>query len=539
MKKNKMTAREKALTALWACLFSACVTVGRHITFAGNVKLKITENFMTPLTVRDIPVFALVAALSAGLLTLAQRYVKGSAAKALDTDIKRMLKTGACFAGALLFAWLPYMLAVAPGNIYGDSLESIHQMLLHGHPTYNHHPMFYTLLVGVFLKIGTFFFQSANIGVLIYSLFQTCVMLFCIVCVLLLLVYRGVPKVLVGAAAAYYMFMPYFPNYAMTMWKDPMFSCMLLLLTLLLYMLYVRRTAGKWWFICYFVVGVGTMMMRNNGIYVFAASSALAAFIMRKHAKRLLVSAAAALVVFVSLSSLATAVWNIHGDFVENLGIPLQQLGYTINNGGEFSEEDREYLYTLMPEQVWNYAYRPCLVDTIKWNPQFNTEFLLETKGQFFKVWLHGLVNNFGDYVDSYLLATHGFFAPFMQNLYGYMDVQMNDNPYGIGFMDLFEKLTGYSLMPILVNYPIIMGSGTLLWLCLAGMALLCMRRWDGAVVYLPAMLNWATVMVATPVAYSLRYVYIFAIGLPLFMALPLIEANRARKNGESLDRNA
>ena len=46
-------------------------------------------------------------------------------------------------------------------------------------------------------------------------------------------------------------------------------------------------------------------------------------------------------------------------------------------------------------------------------------------------------------------------------------------------------------------------------------------------------------VMVATPVAYSLRYVYIFAIGLPLFMALPLIEANRARKNGESLDRNA
>ena len=537
MKKIRMTAREKALTALWACLFSACATVGRHIVFAGDVKLKITENYITPLTLWDIPVFAAIAALSAVLLALAQRYIRESGGRALHADARRIIRTGARFAGALLAAWLPYMLTVAPGNIYGDSLESIHQMLLHGHPTYNHHPMFYTLLVGVFLKIGTFFFQSANIGVLLYSLFQTCVMLFCIVCVLLLLVYRGVPKLLVGAALAYYMFMPYFPNYAMTMWKDPMFSCMLLLLTLLLYMLYERQTAGRWWFICYFVVGVGTMMMRNNGIYVFAAASLAAAFIMRRHMKRLLVSSAAALLVFVSLSSLATAVWNIHGDFVENLGIPLQQLGYTLNNGGEFSEEDREYLYTLMPEQVWNYAYRPCLVDTIKWNPQFNTEFLLETKGQFFRVWLNGLTDNFGDYVDAYLLATHGFIAPFMQNLYGYMDVQMNDNPYGIGFMDLFEKLFGFSLMPILADYPIIMGSGTLLWLCLAGCALLCMRRWDGAVMYMPAMLNWATVMIATPVAYSLRYVYIFALGLPLFMALPLMEANRARKNGESLDR--
>ena len=538
MNTTKLTGREKALTALYACLFSACVTAGRHITFAGDVKLKIAENYITPLTLFDIPVFAAAAAAAAALLVLALRYVKNSGGQIEKTNAKRVIRTGACFAGLLLAAWLPYMLTVAPGNIYVDSLESIDQMLKHGHPTSNHHPMFFTLLVGVFLKIGSVLFQSANAGVLLFSLFQTCVMIFSITCVLVLLAYRGVPKLLTGAALLYYMFMPYFPNYAMSMWKDVLFSCMLLLLSLLLYMLYERKSAGWRWFACYFVVGVGTMMMRNNGIYVFAAASAAAAFIMRRHAKRLLVSAAAALVVFVSLSSLATAVWNIHGDFVENLGIPLQQLGYTINSGGEFSDEDREYLYTLMPEHVWNYAYRPCLVDTIKWNPEFDVQFLLETKGQFFMVWLHGLIDNFGDYVNAYLLATHGFFAPGMQNLYGYMDVQMNDNPYGIGFMDLFEKLFGFSLMPILKDYPVIMGSGTLLWLCLAGCALVCMRRWDGAVMYLPAMLNWATVMIATPVAYSLRYVYIFAIGLPLFLALPLMEASRNRKNRESLDRN-
>ena len=40
-----------------------------------------------------------------------------------------------------------------------------------------------------------------------------------------------------------------------------------------------------------------------------------------------------------------------------------------------------------------------------------------------------------------------------------------------------------------------------------------------------PDMLHaiWLTVMIATPVAFSLRYVYIFALGLPLYLLLPVM----------------
>jgi hypothetical protein len=88
--------------------------------------------------------------------------------------------------------------------------------------------------------------------------------------------------------------------------------------------------------------------------------------------------------------------------------------------------------------------------------------------------------------------------------------------------------------METLKDYPIIMGSGTLLWLCLLGMTLIWMQRRNGVAVYLPALLNWATVMIATPVAFSLRYVYIFALGLPFFLAIPFMTSTA--KSQEALD---
>lgn len=533
-----MRRGKDALIAAFSCLFSACVTIGRHIVFSGDVYQKLTQNHMSSLSALDALLFACLAGLVFLALRTLQAHMGRVEALCLCPRRRQRPVRFACLAAlCLLLAWLPYLLTVAPGNIYVDSLESIGQMLEHGHPISNHHPMFYTLMVGVFLKMGAVLFDSYNIGVLLYSLFQTAVMIGCITLVLTILYERQVRGWIIAVSMAYFMFMPCFPSYAMSMWKDALFSCMLLLLCVLLYALTQQERVGMWWPVCYGVVGVGAMMMRNNGVYVFAATSVLALWLQRRHARKLLAAAAAALAVFISLSGLITYVWNIHGDFVENLGIPLQQLGYTINEGGTFTAEEEEYLYALMPRDVWAYAYRPCLVDTIKWNPFFDYGLLLETKGTFFRVWLGGLVKNPVKYVRAYLLATFGFWKPGVQNWYGYMDVQMQDNAYGIGFMDLFERLFGFSLMPILKDYPVILGSGTLLWLVLLGCTLTVLRRKAGLAPYLPALLNWATVMIATPVAFSLRYVFVFALGLPFFLTLPLMIAQkRDAETGQSLD---
>lgn len=512
------------LPALYACLFSLCVVMGRRITFGGDVWLKNTDNYIRPITAGDILLFFVLAFAVGFLLLLAQRNAPRIRRACLcRAERNRPLRFALLCAAALLLVWLPYILTVAPGNIYVDSLSSISQMLEHGHPTSNHHPMFYTLMVGVFLKIGNVVFGSANIGVLLYSLFQTGVMIFCIVSILTLMYHKRISKWIIGVSLMYFMLVPLFPNYAMSMWKDALFSCMLLLLSVVVYMLLSQKAGGWWWFVCYGAAGLGAMIFRNNGLYVFVGVTALLLWPLSRQIRRFACVSVCALVVYISTTSLATRVWNIYSDYVENVGIPLLQMGYTINHDGAFTPEEEAYLFRLMPEEVWNYAYRPCLVDGIKWNPQFDLEFLDETKGEFFKVWVGGLIKNPGEYVDAYLLATHGFWQPGVQNLYGFMDVQMNDNPYGIGFMDLFEKVFGFSIMPVLKDYPIFLGSGTLLWLVLLGMTAAWGQKTRNTLPYMPAMLNWATVMIATPVAYSLRYVFIFALGLPLYLTLPLM----------------
>lgn len=519
-----MNRRQTVFAALYACLFALCTAMGRRITFGGDVWMKNTETYIRPLAAGDILVFFVLAFIVGFALLVVHR--NGTRIRSICLTPKmrnRPLRFAALCALALLLVWLPYILTVAPGNIYVDSLSSISQMLERGHPTSNHHPMFYTLLVGVFLKIGNVVFGSANIGVLLYSLFQTAVMILCIVSVLTLMYHKKVSGWLVGASLAYFMLVPLFPSYAMSMWKDALFSCMLLCLSIVLFFLVSGRARGWWWFLCYGAAGLGAMIFRNNGMYVFVGVTVLALWPMRRQILRFACVSICALALYIASTTLATRVWNIYSDYVENVGIPLLQMGYTINHDGDFSEEEKEYLFRLMPEEVWNYAYRPCLVDGIKWNPQFDLDFLDETKGEFFKAWAGGLVKNLDEYVDAYLLATHGFWQPGVQNLYGFMDVQMNENPYGIEFMDLFEKIFGFSIMPILKDYPIFLGSGTLLWLVLLGMTLVCTKKMKYALVYMPAMLNWATVMVATPVAYSLRYVFIFALGLPLYLALALM----------------
>lgn len=525
-----MVGWQNVLTVTFSILFSLSVTVGRHIVFSGDVLDKQTLTYMTRMNVADGVWFTAILIIAMAVVKLAEEGI------AQVRRIQRFRERNErCFAFValvcLLVAWMPYVLTIAPGNVHSDSLASIEQVITYGHPTNNHHPMFYTLLVGILSKASISLWGTATMGVLIYSICQMAVMLFCIVSALTYMYMKKAPMFAVVSALLYYMFVPLFPNYAVTMWKDPIYSGMLLLLSILLYDLIEKNHLKRQWMIWFGLTGLGAMIFRNNGLYVVLGTVVLGALLVKPHAKKIAVSGLAALVIFIGMTKAATLMWSIQSDFVENIGIPLQQLGYTLTNEGEFSEEDREYLYKLMPEETWNYAYRPCLVDPIKWNPQFNYYFLIETKPQFFKVWLRGLIRNPTAYVKSYLMATYGFWMPGVQNDYGYMNVFVQKNSFGIERMDLFEKLTGFSILPILEKWIVYIGCGTMLWLCLFACVLAMKRNWKACVIYLPALLNWGTIMIATPTAFSLRYAYIFALGLPFYISIPLMLKGQAKSS--------
>ena len=523
---RKRTKKEGILFIIFSVVLATIIILGRMAVFNGDVGGGADQNYFREFEPWDALFFILIAVAVSFVLILLDRMRRKEIFRVvMQWNLSEVVGWKVYLAAfiLILLAWLPYLLALSPGSVLEDSLDSVSQILDPSVPVNNHHPVFYTLYVGIFVKAGLFL-GNINIGVFLYSVVQAGVMAGTIAYTIMIMCRKAVPVLFTGAAMIWYMFMPFFPDYAMTMWKDPIFSCALLWMSLLLMELAEEREkiCSRRWLTKYMAVCLITAFFRNNGIYVVVLSIAAAAILCRGKLKRFLCTMLAVLAAYYAITGTVYNWCGIRTEFVESVGIPLQQIAAVVVNDGDISQEEEQFLYTLLPEEEWKNSYAPCLVDKIKWNGQFNDEFLEENKTRFLKVWMSLLVKNFPEYVKAYGMETLGFWKIGVQDEYGYIDTFIAENGYGIHESSTLQKITGPGLNEFVRNFRIYVGSGTLLWLIL-GAALFVLRdKSSFGIVFIPALGNWMTTMIAAPVAFSLRYVYIFALGLPLFLSLPI-----------------
>ena len=131
-------------------------------------------------------------------------------------------------------------------------------------------------------------------------------------------------------------------------------------------------------------------------------------------------------------------------------------------------------------------------------------------------------------YMRAYLMETHGFWKLGAKDGNGYIqfipEVVNGVNCHGIRMRDVLGQIFGFSIEEPLKNLKATISSGTLLWVTAALMLMCIIKRRRGAwIAYVPALANWLCLMIAAPVAYSIRYVFIFVIGLPVYLFLPFI----------------
>lgn len=519
------TKKKSHITVLFSLLFTLLFIQGSHITFSGNIAGSLKKNYITAWTIKDLGIFLLFFVAIFVLLSLLN-FIAGnfSVTKRNTLSDKATLVYVLILSAFLLLCWSPYLLSYYPGSVLADSLVSIRQALSE-RITSNHYPVVYSLFVGVFIKIGLFL-GNINTGVFLYSLCQSFLMAATLSFTLVWLYRKGVNKIILLIFFLFYGIMPFFPTYAIILWKDPIYSCALLLLMLLLFevaaskgtILASNRVIGA--FVFLFAV---ISFFRNNGIYTAILCSLILFFYYRKQMLRAFVVFLCFIGIYFAITGPLYTKLGIESEFVESLGIPLQQLGYTIANDGELTPSEEEFLFTLLPEQHWKKNYRPCIVDTIKWDSEFNASYLEENKLTFIKVWASALTRNFGNYINAYCLETFGFWKPLVQNSYGYVDTYISDNELSIVPTDMFARIFGISIQENLASFRPMMGSGTLLWCFLVCLYLCIMQDKKSWFILVPAFANWLVILLATPVAFSLRYVYIFALGLPLGICLPFI----------------
>ena len=588
---------------LYAVVLGFSVAAGRNIVFGDDVSLSYTENYMKPFGITSLLIFVAVSAASfAGIQVMLRFYdrlrllfvypAQGKSQQEIpqqEIPQKKTPQSGSPLLVdlqqavpqpkdgvfgkrrgfllvllLLLVSWLPYLLSFAPGSVLDDSLASITPWT-NGTPLTNHHPVVYSLLVGGFVYLSKILPLSLNAAVFLYSLVQSV----CLAGTLAALFYRlqraGARRWVLAAGIAYAMIVPYFPAYAMILWKDPLYSCALLWLSLLLFDA-VRKEGGlpdRAWQVKWSLALLGTAFLRNNGAFclLFMAAALLLSGQRKQFFCTACMTVIVALLFFTAQHTVYPLCHIADTEYTEKIGIPLQQLAATVAYKGKMGEEEREFLFKIMPEQEWKERYAPCLADKIKWTDGANMEYISQNKRSFWKVWGNLLLKNPAIYLRAYGMDTFGFWAPGVQNRYGYVDLYITENDLGLHQTDLVQKLFGRTIRPLLKKRMIWIGSGTLLWMTLGGMLLsiLCRkstsrkisnskisnskisgREGSGSkisgregekagggdwIIYLPALGNALTVFLATPVAFSLRYVYVFAIGLPLYVLLPFLYA--------------
>ena len=449
----------------------------------------------------------------------------------------------------LLLAWLPYVLAYFPGGVYVDTFSSIisaYDMDGHGMALLNnHHPILYTLLWRGAILFGRLFGQGLAFAAGTFLACQYLAMGAVLAYLILWVRKRGLGTGLTLALQAFLMFFPLFPLYVVSLWKDTPFSLVLLLFSLCLGDLAFdgagRLLREPGYLARFSILGFLTAFTRNNGKYIVFLAMAV---LLLMQARKLLACWKAALS-FLLLAALVTVVqgpvyekmnYNID-TMVESLGIPLQQIAYLVYYDYELTEEEEAYIGAIVSEQSIKEQYRPCVFDSIKWYaPDFKGTVIEEDPGAFLRCWLSLMARHPLGGTRAYLLATAGFWAPSVAGSAGYAQTWMWENQYGLEGRDLLEELTGHTVRGWADSLEPVSSAVFLLALAMGAFVPLMRRDHGKLLLLLPAAACWLTVMAATPIACSLRYVYILVLAVPLDVLLVCVSGERketGKRDGE------
>ena len=316
----------------------------------------------------------------------------------------------------LLIVWLPALLALYPG-VYAYDASWQHDMYVSGRVT-EHHPVIHTYIVGWLTDTFYNLTGQFNKGVLAYTLFQEIVMALGCGFVLYLLHRRKRPTVLHVFALIFYGLYPTFVLFVFSSTKDSIFAVAvadLIFLSLDMFEHPDDFFGHKSNYVLWAVFALEITILRNNSVYaVLLTLPFLIAWMVRRHSVRFkaLGMLAATIVIYLIYKYPITSAVTVDGvSKAEMLSVPSQQIMrvYTYH-GDELSADDKAMVEHLFDESKWNRYYNPYIADAAKGSL---TEAALDEEfGDFKALWLKLFRQYPGEYVDSVLENTYGFWYP-------------------------------------------------------------------------------------------------------------------------------
>ena len=425
----------------------------------------------------------------------------------------------------IILAWLPYLLRYFPGLLTADSCTQMSQAIgLTGFS--NHHPIFHTLIITIFVKIGNVIFNNLNLSVAVYIVAQMIMMASSFAFVMRYLYKKKVNFIVRLFALAYYMFYPINALFAITMWKDVLFAGILPLFVIYCNELvcnsdmYVKSIKKN---ILFVIIAILTCLLRNNGIYIVLLTCLVLFVILRKYWKRLLIIFSLIFIIYFAIKMVIFNIFQVKdGSIAEMMSVPLQQIARVEKyHKGELDKETIDEINKFFKVENIGNKYNPRLSDPVK--AEMNVDYFNSHKKEFISLWFRLLKQYFKTYVESFILNSYGYYYPEAKHWVANRTMEVNN--MGIEQSPIIEGTFVTRIDSLIERREIPLSSmcfsiGMAVWLVIT----CCIYKvYDkdrkSIAMYIPIFILWLTI-IASPVYCEYRYAYPIFTTLPIYLCL-------------------
>ncbi len=440
------------------------------------------------------------------------------------------LKILLCYTCIIYICCIPFFALNFPGVLTVDSLSQLGQVMGIVERS-NHHPWIHTAIIGLFYNMGYGLTGSMYVGIACYTSFQILMVGLCVGYAVECMYEAGIKNGVRITILICFVMLPYNLMYAVTMWKDILFTMSVLVFTITVIRInsalsdgtQVDKKYGTRDSVIFVISALFMCVLRHNGFYAFVATVLIWLFIKRKTHKRYMVLSAAVILVSLLCSGpLMKACSVAPGEYVYNMCMPLQQVGRVIATGEEIEPKQTEWL-----EKVNTLDYIRAGFDVQCADPMFawvldgDEEYFNSHKSEFIKIWFQIGLKHPLTYIKAFGDLTKGYWTPMNPQQTVYFGMSDNDlglclkpvieGPVLIKINELLTKF--YGIIPV---YGTFYSMGSFFWLLLVlGAICIVSGNIHKLFAFLPSLMLTFTLFIATPLVADLRYGYALLVILP------------------------
>ncbi|MGE5626547.1 MAG: DUF6020 family protein [Solirubrobacterales bacterium] len=403
-----------------------------------------------------------------------------------------------------------YLIGFYPGFMSVDSISQWKQMVEFKFSSW--HPVISTLFYYICARLWN---SPASVA-MAQILILTIVFMFGIYVLLKL----KVNKIILSFSILFFALYPTNGLMVINLWKDIMYSIMLLWLTIIL--IEIITSKGKWLApryhrIILIINLLGVIFLRYNGILTFALVIISLAIVFKKYRKKTIGITIIIMIMYGIISGPFFNLLKVEKEpSVEALGIPMQQVAAVIKYNGMLNQHQKEFFNKLLPLNLWASEYNPYSTNPIKFNDKFDVLYASQHKGEFIKFWSVAVINNPGIVTEAYLKHTSMIWRPVpYKDAYTYtLTAGISKNDMGLKSAVLSQGVTyranrilSYTLETDKMIY--FWRPAVWLYICIiAGLIIAKLRGKEYLLLLVPILSNSLAFMIATP-AQDYRYQYV------------------------------